>query len=83
MEASLTAYKNEITPSTYLFVKDIRHLTYLAIAALGFPLQHIPETIYISIKKRQFNPYNFLGIWDFICFCVFLAFICFNLAELF
>jgi hypothetical protein len=61
----------------------VRHLTYLAIACLCFPFQHIPETLYISIKKRQFNPYNFIGIWDFLIFCVFVAYIVFNYAILF
>ena len=82
-QASLTAYKDSIEPSTYKFVLDIRHLSYLSFAVLCFAFQHIPETIFISIKKRQFNPYNFIGIWDFFCFCVFFTFIVFNYAVLF
>lgn len=72
-----------LTPKTYQFVLDVRHLTYLSFAVLCFALNHIPETIYIAIKKRQFNPFNFIGIWDLICFFVFLAFIVFNYAVLY
>lgn len=83
VQASLDALVSSITSETYAFVLDIRHLTYLSFAVLCFALQHIPETIYISIKKRQFNPFNFIGIWDLICFCVFLTFIVFNYAVMF
>lgn len=74
---------SSITSDTYSFVLDIRHLTYLSFGVLCFALQHIPETIYISIKKRQFNPFNFIGILDLICFCIFLTFIVFNYAVMF
>ena len=57
---------------------NIRHMTYVCFAVLFFAFQHIPQTIYISINKRQFNPYNFINIWDFIIFCVFFAFIIVN-----
>jgi hypothetical protein len=83
VQASLDAFVSSITSETYAFVLDIRHLTYLSFAVLCFALQHIPEIIYISIKKRQFNPFNFIGIWDLICFCVFLTFIVFNYAVMF
>ena len=83
MQASLENYLKMLTPETYEFVLDVRHLTYLSFGVLCFAMQHIPETIYISIKKRQFNPFNFIGIWDLICFCVFLTFIVFNYTVMF
>lgn len=52
MQASLSKMLTSMTNETYAFVLDIRHLTYLSFAVLCFALQHIPETIYISIKKR-------------------------------
>jgi hypothetical protein len=64
-------------------VSEIRFLTYISFAVLCFPFQHIPETIYIALNKRQFNPYNFIGLWDFLIFVIFFAFIYFNYQFLF
>lgn len=78
LEASLKDLITSTTPETYKFVLNVRHMTYVCFAVLFFAFQHIPQTIYISLNKRQFNPYNFINIWDFIIFCVFFAFIIVN-----
>lgn len=78
LEASLKQIIASVTPDTLQFVLNVRHMTYVCFAVLFFAFQHIPQTIYISINKRQFNPYNFINIWDFIIFCIFFAFIIVN-----
>jgi len=78
LEASLKQIIASVTPDTFQFVLNVRHMTYVCFAVLFFAFQHIPQTIYISINKRQFNPYNFINIWDFIIFCIFFAFIIVN-----
>ena len=78
LEASLKQLIASVTPDTLQFVLNVRHMTYVCFAVLFFAFQHIPQTIYISINKRQFNPYNFINIWDFIIFCIFFAFIIVN-----
>lgn len=70
--------EKELTPETYFFVRDVRLLSYFSFGVLAYPFGHITETIYISINKRQFNPYNFVALWDFLIFLVFFGFIYFN-----
>jgi len=50
--------------------------TYVSFAVLFFAIQHIPEIIYTSITRRQFNAYSFKNLIDFLLFLQFFIFIC-------
>ncbi len=50
--------------------------TYVSFAVLFFAIQHIPEIIYTSITRRQFNAYSFKNLLDFLLFILFFLFVC-------
>jgi len=51
-------------------------LTYIFFAVLFFAIQHIPEIIYTTIMRRQFEAYSFKNLLDFSLFFLFFTFIC-------
>lgn len=51
-------------------------LSYICFGVLFFAIQHIPEIIYTSITRRQFNAYSFKNLLDFVLFLQFFFFIC-------
>ena len=51
-------------------------MTYIFFAVLFFAIQHIPEIIYTTITKRQFNAYSFKNLVDFGIFMLYFTFIC-------
>ena len=50
-------------------------MTYISFATLFFAFQHIPEIIFTSITRRQFQAYSFKNILDFFIFVLFFSFI--------
>ena len=57
------------------FYHLMMNLTAVSFCVLFFAHQHIPEIIYTAITKRQFDPYSFKNLWDFLIWCLFITFI--------
>ena len=53
----------------------MRWITYVGFMVLFFFFNHIPELVYTSKTKRQFNAYVFKNVWDFVIFVLFFTFI--------
>ena len=54
---------------------QMRSLTYISFAVLFFAFQHIPEIIYTSVTRRQFNAYSFKNLIDSLLFLLFFIYI--------
>ena len=76
MEKKTMALQYYFEPMRLEFYDEMMMLTYLCFAVLFFAIQHIPEIIYTTITRRQFNAYSFKNLLDFAIFCLFFAFIC-------
>ena len=76
------ADKERIKALSYSFESEIfefwntmRWITWVSFMVLFFALNHVPELIYTSMTKRQFQAYYFKNVWDFVIFILFFTFI--------
>ena len=76
LEAKTRALQYYFEPLRLKFYEDMMFMTYVFFAVLFFAIQHIPEIIYTTITKRQFNAYSFKNLLDFTLFMLFFSFIC-------
>ena len=76
LEAQTQALQYYFEPQRLQFYEDMMTLTYVFFCVLFFAIQHIPEIIYTSITRRQFNAYSFKNLLDFVIFLQFFIFIC-------
>ena len=76
MEAKTLALQYYFAPMRLDFYNNMMMLTYVFFAVLFFAIQHIPEIIYTTITRRQFDPYSFKNLLDFSLFAIFFSFIC-------
>lgn len=76
LEAKTQALQYYFEPLRLQFYEEMMMLTYVCFGVLFFAIQHIPEIIYTSITRRQFNAYSFKNLLDFVLFLQFFFFIC-------
>ena len=57
------------------------NITFVSFCVLFFAFQHIPEIVYTSITKRQYNPYAFKNLLDAVIFGLFFSFILITYAS--
>lgn len=76
MEAKTQALQYYFEPLRLQFYDEMMMFSYLCFAVLFFAIQHIPEIVYTTITRRQFNAYSFKNLLDFCMFAMFFSFIC-------
>ena len=76
LEAKTQALQYYFEPLRLQFYESMMSLSYLSFAVLFFAIQHIPEIIYTTITRRQFDAYSFKNLLDLTIFMLFFLFIC-------
>lgn len=76
LQAKIRAFQYYFEPLRLQFYEDMMFMTYVFFATLFFAIQHIPEIIYTTITRRQFDAYSFKNLLDFAMFILYFTFIC-------
>ena len=76
LEAKAKALQYYFEPLRLQFYDEMMFLTYISFGVLFFAFQHIPEIIYTTITRRQFDAYCLKNLLDFSLFSLFFTFIC-------
>jgi hypothetical protein len=76
LEAKTQALQEYFKPMRLEFYNEMRSMTYISFAVLFFAFQHIPEIIFTSVTRRQFDAYSFKNMIDSLLFLLFFIFIC-------
>mmetsp|Transcript_2117 Transcript_2117/g.2963 ORF Transcript_2117/g.2963 Transcript_2117/m.2963 type:complete len:108 (+) Transcript_2117:1200-1523(+) len=76
LQAKTRALQLYFEPMRLQFYEEMMFMTYVFFAVLFFAIQHVPEIIYTTITRRQFDAYSFKNLLDFTMFLLYFTFIC-------
>ena len=55
------------------FFNEVMIVSYVSFLPCFYGIQHLFNIIFASINKRQIDAYSFLGVLDFLIFCIFIS----------